>query len=281
MNVQALTQWTGLLVGLAPALLMLGAFWIVWRTESLHVLTRRLWLIVHGSQDISDPAIRTFVEEQSSLIAFRMFSGIRAGTVEDAQQLLQWAKLNSVSLRTIAECGEYFDVQKRLVEKQRLPSPLMQRAIGALAAVGFVAVVACVSAASVSEVAFSFTSDQRWFLADQSSARVVLPFRAVLVDPLRQTDCKQSPSSLAETKFFSPEQVAILCEMLSHEKWRDHVTAELRAQRVGLISIAAGMLWLTFIWAKWWRSAAVARAMALRRIDPSAIGSQLSLDFSS
>ena len=277
MDIQTLTQGTGLLVALAPAFIVFGAIWIVWRTESMHVLRRRLWLLIHGSQDISDPAIRAFVEEQSSLTAFRMFSGIRVNSVEDAQQLIEWAKVNAISLRTISGCGDYFDAELRIVKTQKLPRRWVQRALGVLAATGFFAVMIFVCATSFSKVAFTFKSDQRWFLADQSSARALWPLTALFSDPLRQVECQKLSPTTEEQKFFRPDQLKMLCELLGDEKWSEYFTSRLREQRLASLMLFAVTALLTYLLASSRRRIVVARTLALRRVDPSLSGSQLTL----
>lgn len=279
MDIQTITQWAGVLVALAPALLLVGFIWIILRTDSLHVVTRRLWLLVHGSHEVADPAIRAFVEEQSSLTAFRMFSGIRANSVGDAHQVMDWAKENMVSLRTIAHCGEYFDVERRLVKVHKLPSRLLQRAQITLAFVGLLAAMLCLGAVASPKVVFIFKAERQWFLADQSSAQALWPPTAWLVDPLRKTECGKPLPATAEQTAFRRDHEAVLCEMLSDEKWPAHLVSALWAQRSALLWIAAAMLWFMFWCATCWRRVVEARELALRRIDPSLPGSQLSLSF--
>ena len=98
MDSVSVAQFSSVLAALVPAMLVLGFFVVVWRTGSLHVLMRRIWLLVHGRQEISDPTIRAFVDEQTNLMSFRMFSGVRAASLEEAHQLIEWTKLNQVDI---------------------------------------------------------------------------------------------------------------------------------------------------------------------------------------
>lgn len=280
MDIQSLTQWTGLVAALAPALMVLGGLWMIWRTESLHIITRRLWLLVHGSQDISDPAIRAFVEEQSSLMAFRMFSGIRADTLDEAHQLMEWATSNHINLRVIASCGDYFDVQRRVVNTHKLPSPASQWARGALASVGMALFMACALAASVSKVAFSFKSDDSWFLADATSARAIWSTNAWFGEPLTQTACKQSPLPTRELHTFKAGQIAMVCDLLTQDDWPRDFSLKLSAQRMAFALLAVFILWLAWVLGLSWRSVLAARKLADRNADPALLGAQLNLDFS-
>ena len=76
----------------APSLICMAFVWVIWRTESLHVLMHRLWQLVHGKQEITDPEVRAFIDEQTSLISFRLFAGVKVNSLAQARQLIQWAK---------------------------------------------------------------------------------------------------------------------------------------------------------------------------------------------
>jgi hypothetical protein len=51
--------------------LVAGVLWVVSRTRSAHVLRRRVWRLIHGKGEVSDLDVQAFVDEQTSLMAFR------------------------------------------------------------------------------------------------------------------------------------------------------------------------------------------------------------------
>jgi len=208
-----------------------------------------------------------------------MFSGIRASSVEDAQQLMTWAKENEVSLRKVASCGNYFDVKLRQVKERDLPSRLVQRAAVLLTLLCFAVVGVCIVAAASPKVGYYFKSDQQFFLVDQSSAQAIWPPQSWFAEPLLQTDCDKPLRDTAERTSFSTDRVTVLCEMLADRNWLTQLPTDLRAQRIALLLMAAELFCFAFWSALFLRRVVAARELALRRIDPSLPDSQLSLSF--
>ena len=61
MDFATITQFGGALAALMPLVLIAGFVIVIWRTVSLHTLLRRLWMLVHGSEEISDPKILSLI----------------------------------------------------------------------------------------------------------------------------------------------------------------------------------------------------------------------------
>ena len=231
MELASITQFGGALTALAPLLLILGFAFVIWRTVSLHTLLRRLWLLVHGSEEISDPKIRAYVDEQTNLMSFRMFSGVQAASVEEAHQLIAWTQHHRVDLRQIAACGRYFDTGLRQVRKHLLPSSsylFAQIAFFTLLLMGFIVLMA------IPQVPFTFKDSGRTFLANESLAKPLWP----LLQPLKTSDCDQSLDAIAERTSFTLDEVKIVCDLLSAKNWPQHVESELKKQR-----------WVLFVYA--------------------------------
>lgn len=261
-----------------PLFGLLSFLWVIWRTESLHVLKRRLWLLVHGSQEVSDPVIRAYVEEQTSLMAFRMFSGIRASSLEEAQKLLQWAKLNGLELRKIGRCGEYFDPELRQVRVHKLPS-LFRQTLQLIAAIAlFACALTGVALLPVSQVLFTFKETQHSFLAGRASAQTAWPPAPFNANLLRPSDCSQAVAANAVRTSFSEEEVTLVCQLLKDKGWHEYLRSQLKMQRWSLVLLAAVACWLFFLFIFAWTHGAAAKTLALRRIDPTLPGGQLPLE---
>jgi hypothetical protein len=261
----------------AVAPLLIGAvfLWVVWRTESRHVLLSRLWQLVHGKQEISDPQVRAFVDEQTSLISFRMFAGVPAASLEEAHQLIEWTKLNGVQMRTLSVCGELFDTQLRQVRVHKLPSRFSQvlRLIGFFTAV----VVGCVSVMSLfsSQSLLTLKSTQRYFWASPTEVKPLWPLTAAA---LRVADCSKAAAVNATRTTFSAQEVEILCEVLKSATTPEFMKKALSDQRWSLVILIAFTLWLSWIGLFAWAAGFAAHKLANRHIDPALPGSQLSLD---
>jgi len=262
----------------APLLIGSAFLWVVWRTESRHVLFSRLWRLVHGNQEISDPQVRAFVDEQTSLISFRMFAGVPATSLKEAHQLIEWTKLNGVQMRTLSICGELFDAELRQVRVHKLPSRFSQ----ALRLFRFfsVAAIGCVCAMGLfsSQSLLTLKSTQRTFWANPTQVRAVWP---VNVPALTVDDCSQAASANAMRTSFSDQEVRILCDILKSEGTAAFMKKTLSEQRWSLIALIALALWLSWMGLFSWAAGSAAHKLAKRGIDPSLPGSQLSLDLRS
>ncbi len=109
---------------------ILGIAYLCWRARSLHFLLRRFWLLVHGNKDIPDPQIQAFAQEQTSLYAFRLFSGTQVQSLAQAHQLIGWSEKQQVPMATISACGDCFDLENHKVLTEKMPGTLYRAALG-------------------------------------------------------------------------------------------------------------------------------------------------------
>lgn len=262
----------------APVLIGVAFLWVVLRTESRHVLISRLWQLVHGKQEISDPQVRAFVDEQTSLISFRMFAGVPVASLEEAHQLIEWTKLNGVQMRTLSVCGELFDTALRQVKVHQLPSRFSQgwRLFGFFTSV----LIGCLSVIGVfsSQSLLSLKSTERYFWASPTEVKPLWPLRAAALDV---THCSQSASANASRTTFSEQEVGILCDVLKSATAPEFIKKTLSDQRWSLVLLIAFALWFSWLGLFAWAAGSTAHNLAKRRIDPSLPGSQLSLDLGS
>lgn len=279
MDFATITQFGGALAALVPLVLIAGFAIVIWRTVSLHTLLRRLWLLVHGSEDISDPQIRAYVDEQTNLMSFRMFSGVQAASLEEAHQLIQWAQINRVDLRQIAACGRYFDTGLRQVRKQDFPSRPYLFAQITVFAVSLVGSLALAWLMLIPQVPFTFKSSERTFLATESSAQTLWPPVFFNRNPLKKGDCDQPLAANAARTSFTQAEVKSLCEFLPTDEWPPHLASKLKEQRWSLF------VCLLFLLALLGRAIVVlnkvvsAKDLLARGLPSTVLGAQAELDF--
>jgi hypothetical protein len=262
----------------APLLIGVAFLWVVLRTESRHVLISRLWQLVHGKQEISDPQVRAFVDEQTSLISFRMFAGVPVTNLQEAHQLIEWTKLNGVQMRTLSACGELFDAKLRQVKVHKLPSRFSQawRLTGFFAAVA----IGCLSLMSLfsSQSLLSLKSTERYFWASPTEVKPLWPLGAA---SLGVAHCSQAASANAARTTFTEQEVGVLCDVLKSASAPEFMKKALSDQRWSLVMLTAFALWISWIGLFAWAAGFAAHNLAKRHIDPSLPGSQLSLDLGS
>lgn len=259
---------------LAPVLFVLLFVWVWWRTGSRHVLVYRLWQLVHGSQEISDPEVRAFINEQTSLMSFRFVTGIRVRTLEHARQLIQWTHRHDVEMRTVSLCGEYFDLDLRQVRVHKLPSPQMQAGKLLLFAIVVFAAFVGMAGAYTDRAILKFKESNRWFIMTTDQARVAWPLGA---NTIQKGDCSANISANAVRSAFTEKEVGLLCEVFSQDDSSKFVKEATKDQRQSFVFLAIAMVWAAWLlfWA--WASGYEAKQLALRQLDVDTSGNQLSL----
>lgn len=265
---------------IATSLFLVLVFgWVVWRSESLHVLVRRVWRLVHGDQQIADPAIRSFIDEQTSLVSFRLFAGVPVASLKEAHQLIEWANLNGVQMRTLWLCGEYFDPALRQVRVTKLPS--LPWRIAKFTALSVTAIITALGVATLSsdQLLMSLKATSTPFLATSSKVQAFRPPWAFSANPLRLADCSESASALAVHTTFTEQEVNLLCDFLKSESSPAFVKKGLSEQRWSLVLCALVAGWLS-----WQLLFALARSseahhLARRNLNPSLSGDQLKFDW--
>lgn len=281
MDFATITQFGSALAALIPLVLIAGFAIVIWRTVSLHTLLRRLWLLVHGSEDISDPQIRAYVDEQTNLMSFRMFSGVQAASLDEAHQLIAWAQHHRVDLRQIAACGRYFDTGLRQVRKQDLPSrPYLFAHIAAFA-VFLIGSLLCAWLMLIPQVPFTFKASERTFLAAETSAQTLWPPAFFNRNPLKKGNCDQPLAANAARTSFTEAEVKTLCEFLPTGEWPPHLASKLKEQRwflfTGLLFFLALLGYVAVVVNK----VIAAKDLLARGLPPALPGAQAELDFAS
>lgn len=262
-----------------PLLLALAFIWAVWRTESRHVLVRRLWQLVHGNQEIADPQVRSFVHEQTSLVSFRMFAGVPVASLDEAHRLIQWTKLNGVQMRTLRLCGEYFDPELRQVRVQKLPGRRWQFA--RLATFVIAVAIGAVSLASLSSnrQLLTLKATSRTFLATATEAQAAWPLWPFGAAPLHLADCTKTASENAARTTFTEQEVDLLCGIFKADGTSAFMKEALATQRWTLVLLCLFAAWMSWLSLIAWASAAAAKNLARRNVDPALSGYQLSFDW--
>lgn len=250
--------------------------WVIWRTESWHLLRRRIWQITHGRGEITEPGIRDFVDEQTNLAAFRIFVGPSVTSLKQARELMEWSKVRHVDLGAIRMCGEFFDVQSRRIQRSDrfLSWSRYGWGISAMLLLGLGMLSFQLIASS--QALLSLKSSGRDFLATESMVRSTWP--PFYGPTLSSKDCERQPEATARLRF-SAEDVATICGLLGQSGYKEFVNKALRSQRMGLFVL--GLVFLVGMYFLALASLRSACALKLRRrgVDPALPAVQMELDF--
>lgn len=208
-----------------------------WRTQSLHFLLRRFWQLVHGNKDIPDPQIQAFAQTQTSLYAFRLFSGTQVKSLEQAHQLIAWSQQHQVPMATISACGDCFDLEKHAVITNKLPGKLFRVALFLWLITLIFTTAGCLFMALAAPGLATLKATDRGVILNKNSARVFvsLPFVTTALD---RGDCSaQYPARLQATRF-TAEEIHILCDLFKNETWSADITQTKNDQRQQLLILA-------------------------------------------
>lgn len=259
----SLGQWAATVSLLLPLVFAFGFVFVMWRTQSLHFLVRRFWLLVHGKKDIPDADIRAFVEEQTSLYSFRLFSGVKVGTLENAKQLMAWCKRHNVPMAQISLCGDCFDPDERKVLEKNIPARWWLVTKVLLCMCIFIFGALSVGGTLLKASVLQIKATDRLVLMSEGHARALFPF-FLLNGRLDLGDCdKRIPARIERTNFTETE-VEILCGVLKKPEWADYVKQSTSEQRWGFFWLAlmfAGLFYLDFLKISKWQ---VAKALLKR-----------------
>lgn len=279
MDTSTLAAVSSALGVVAPLALIVGFAWVIWRTRSRHVLFRRIWQLVHGSQEIADPAIRAFVDDENSLATFNMFSGVWVGSLDEARDLIRWTKRHNVKMWSLRLAGEYFDAQTRLIHAHKLPSSWRQKLKVGLIGVCYAAGALCLLAMLSDSVPLTLKATQRTYLATNDSARTLESFWPDGSPRLYASDCNAPAEVNAVRTAFSESEVKLLCDVLGSPDSATFIKAFRSSWRWSLFTIAALAAFVLWNLLMSWVGAEAAAKLARRQLDPSLDDPQRTLDW--
>lgn len=209
---------------------ILGISYLCWRAQSLHFLLRRFWLLVYGSKDIPDPRIQAFTQEQTSLYAFRLFSGTQVQSLAQAHKLIEWSEAQQVPMATISACGDCFDLENHKVFTEKLYGKFYRTVIF----LWFLILIMCICAGILIAIsnpglAFLKVTDRLVYLNESHVERVsVWP---LITPALNRIDCQTRDSVRLQAVEFSIEEFEDICNLIKMKEWPEYVEKIKKDQR--------------------------------------------------
>lgn len=235
-------------------LLLLG--WATYRTGSTHLLLSRVWLLLFGKLDVSDQAIEGFLAKRDAFMKFRLVTGLKPRTLEQAKALIAWCDERKEDVGDVKACGHFFDVEKlQLSDKLLGKRALVVTAV--LMFFFFLCAYVAGAAAVVLPPAFKVNASGNWYWVDEDRASQI---GFVWSDGLRvgKASC--------QTQDASDELVSdakVLCQLLDEDSAPARASA-LKGQRIilGVAGVTFCVLWLQLVVAR--RQIRASRAMEAR-----------------
>lgn len=219
-----------------PAVLLLLLAWATYRTGSAHLLLSRVWLLIFGRLDVSDQAIEGFLANRDAFMKFRLVTGLKPRTLEQAKALIAWCDEHKEDVGDVKACGHFFDVEK-LQLRDRLPRRRITVLFAVLAGVFFAVFYMSAACAVLLPPAFHVKATDTWYLVDDGVAERPRLFRGPDHARLDLADCKAKSFGLI------PEgDAAVLCQLMDKEADAFRASA-LRGQRFILVVVALVGIW--------------------------------------
>lgn len=235
-------------------LLLLG--WATYRTGSTHLLLSRVWLLLFGKLDVSDQAIEGFLAKRDAFMKFRLVTGLKPRTLQQAKALIAWCDERMEDVGDVKACGHFFDVEK-LQLRDRLPGKRGMIVTAALMFFCFFGAYTAGSAALLLPPAFKVNASGNWYWVEDDGATQIGFFWS---DGLRvgKVSC--------QTKSTSDESVndaKVLCPLLEEDSAPARASA-LRGQRAVLAipGLTFCWLWIQLVWIR--RQIRASKAMEAR-----------------
>jgi hypothetical protein len=265
MDLTSLSTISGVLGTLAPGGIVLLFLWVIWRTESRHTLIHRLWQLVHGNQEIADPEVKAFINEQNSLMSFRFIAGVPVSNLEQARQLIQWTKLRKVEMFALRMAGRYFDPDKRQVRVEDLPSKLTQCLRLTAVFVLFPMIFASGSLAFLDSALVKIKATDRWLLMSKNEARPIWP---LFSGAIYRANCSINDDSANSSKFTGKE-ASVVCELLKNEGAAEYIRELVRTQRQSAVFLLIVSIFAAAMSFSELASGFAAKRLRDRELDPS------------
>ncbi len=233
--------------------------WLCFRSRSSHLVLSRLWRLVQGKPQRTDPIVARWLDQRDALVQFRVMAGAPVRTLKNAHRLIEWAEAHNEDVADIARCDVNFDLEAIALKKT--PSRFQ------------FAVVAVLLSLSISTFIISATATlapRAWVSVRQSDAQTlylsptdVRVWGSAHHFGLAQCEARASADLAAEVEL-SESEVSTACGWLKDPKLSEYLDKTMTTQRLALAWIALLGGSYTCLFSRWLSSIRAARDMAKR-----------------
>jgi hypothetical protein len=233
--------------------------WLCARSHSPHIVLSRIWRLVQGKAQRTDPIVGRWLEQRDALVQFRVMSGTRARTLNNVHRLIAWAEANNEDIADIARCKTNFDLESVMLK--RTPSRFEFTFVGILLALSIPTLVLSAACTLAPRVWVSVkTPDAHTLFLSETDVRV---WRST--EHFGVTQCNaMTPGALALDVGLSVTEVITACGWLKDPKLSEYLDKALITQRTGLGWLAVLGALYAWIARSWLASIRAARDMAKR-----------------
>lgn len=183
---------------------LFAALLIIRRTQSTYVIAFRLWRLINGKEAISDPTIKGFVDDQSSLMVFRFVSGIRVADLDRAHEIIGEIRRRKIDVSDLRAASRWVSTSNQRLSIKGIPS-FWERLVAYLFSVTLcVSAAICLCGVFYDAAVLKFENGGPTFVMDSVAAKIITED-----EPLWRSDCAIPVSELASG--FTAQQVTEIC----------------------------------------------------------------------
>lgn len=235
-----------------PALIIVGLSYLCYRAESLHHIRLRLIRIFVSRRDLTNEKVNQQILDESSLLAFRFSTGVKAETLADAESVISFALSKNIPLSLIGRAGRAFNIPELSIREKLVPRTWQCPILFIIAFSFFIpsTLFATLSTENNFMTSLKETGTKIWLTADHVSQRNGL-FKGertieknVLCTPAGPSDVTVIPT------WPSARDREILCELFSEPELSNLINEEVKAQRrtsIYLAVLLGGMSVFVFV----------------------------------
>ncbi|ALN64395.1 hypothetical protein GLA29479_3542 [Lysobacter antibioticus] len=218
-----------------------ATIYVCFRSGSSHLMIYRLWRWFTDKQEISDPKVRAFMNEQNSLMSFRFVTGLPASSMTQAHRLIRSINVLGLDVADVRKAHDVIDIGDGNVAIRKIPSKAWQ--ISMAIATGLLLLATTMAACGVfyNRAILQFKETHTWFLLNEEFARA--PFdgsRSISLE-----DCQPTPTPELDHGF-NVKELKTLCD-----GWRDPKTKTFIDRTVSEQRWSFGCLFLTLLLLVW------------------------------
>ncbi|MCY0389709.1 DUF6216 family protein [Robbsia sp. Bb-Pol-6] len=228
-----------ILLGLLSILSFL--IYALFRLKSTRLIRIKIWRIIFGDSEYSDPVLQRFSRENHDIDRFRVTHGVDAHSVADLRKLITWMKRYGVSDTELRKVCRWVQPAE-----EKVLHPMTVARIAATATSTFI--VYCLSAMTLFTTTSSTTlltmrESHTSFLTDGYEVRSKLPntwkFSA--------TSCAKHVTPSSSTTGFNDREIGLICPALADGSFKKAADEGLKIQRRALVAISVILFITSFI----------------------------------
>ncbi|WP_194945168.1 DUF6216 family protein [Limnohabitans sp. DM1] len=202
------------------------------KTQSLHIVKIRLWQWIFGHDRITDPTVKTFVEQQSNLMAFRLFSHLQVSSLQELHQLETWATHRGINLSELSRIHHFFDIPGRCIKRVASSAwYLRMNFIAAVLATAFGLIFLMISTEHRANIRVNATDN--WYWIDERAAYASQYNWAIVfagTETLTSEQCTAEPFKAQEG--LTPVDRDVLCSTWQNKAAASQIQSLIVGQRL-------------------------------------------------